>query len=227
MPRKLDRCVAKVAPRVRDVSRAYAICTSSLQRSGQMPRRNPDNHFSPPKRQAGEVRTHYNLNTGGYTIDNWISQSPGTCVGGRPGTSKKPRWLCVDDQIQTLLLVGAYSSYIRSEHARYLKSFKVVSVDEQGREKKSGVRNVHAHVLGRISDEPVDLNDPEWRQARYSHTPPCFVDLATGTCLPNDRSIDVFLASAPNVAKIKTYISSKKPPPDQPKMWWRASRKSP
>ena len=225
MPAKLDRCVAKVAPRVRDVSRAYAICTSSLQRSGQMPRRNPDDHFSPPKRQAGEVRTHYNLNTGGYTIDNWILQSPGTCVGGRPGTSKKPRWLCVDDQTQSILLVGAYSSYIRSEHARYLKSFEVVSVDEQGREKRMGTRNVHAHVLGRISDEPVDLNDPEWRAARYSASPPCFVDMKTGICLPNDRSIDVYLSSAPNTTGRSIYKSARKPPDSLPTMWWRASRK--
>lgn len=225
MPAKLDRCVAKVAPRVRDVSRAYAICTSSLQRSGQMPRRNPDDHFSAPKRQPGEVRTHYNLNTGGYTVDEWLSQSPGKCRGGKPSANRTPRWLCADDTIQSILLVGAYSSYDRSGHRAYVESFEVVSVDEQGREKRMGTRNVHAHVLGRLSDEPVNLNDPEWRAARYSASPPCFVDMKTGICLPNDRSIDVYLSSAPNTTGRSIYKSARRPPDSLPTMWWRASRK--
>jgi hypothetical protein len=230
MPRKLDRCVAKVAPRVRDVSRAYAICTSSLQRSGQMPRRNPSDHFVSPARRPGEVRSHYNLNTGGYTVDQWLAQSPGKCRGSKPSPAGKPRWLCADDQVESLLLVGAYSSYARSGHGTYLATFSAVRVnkvgcpDPAGEERRMGNRNVHAHVLGTVSAQPVDLNDGTWRPARYSASPACFVDAATAQCLPNDRSIDVYLASTPNVSGRCIYKSKRPPSKLLPTMWWRVTR---
>lgn len=41
MPKKLDSCVKKVQKKGKDKSSAYAICTSSLQKSGQMPKAKP------------------------------------------------------------------------------------------------------------------------------------------------------------------------------------------
>ena len=99
-----------------------------------------------------------------------------------------------------------------------------MSVDEQGREKKMGVRNVHAHVLGTVSHEPVDVRDGDWRAARYSTSPACFVDMATGACLPNDRSIDVYLGSTPNTAGRRVYKSNRPPSKLLPTMWWRVTR---
>lgn len=183
----------------------------------------PNDHFSRPKRRPEDVRTHYNLNTGGYTVDRWGKVARGKCRGQsvRPGA---PRWLCDDDQTQELLLQRAYSGFDRTGHRKYLESFKVCGVDASGNPIRAGVRNVHAHVYGIPSDAAIDVNDGTWRRARYSADPPCFVDMETGQCLPNDGSIDVFLASAPNTQARQTYCTKRKPPAMLPTMYWRPSR---
>ena len=191
-------------------------------------RHNPSahDHYSKPKRRVGDVRTHYNLSTGGYTVDKWTDRPSGRCrqSAGRSAVSGKPRWLCDDDAIPSILLLGAYASYSRSGVNAYLKSFEVVGTKPDGTPIRMGTRNVHAHVLGRPSDAHVDVQDGSWRPARYSADPPCFVDIATGHCLPNDRTIDVFLSSAPNTAGRRIYKSQKrKPPAALPTMWWRHS----
>jgi len=121
-----------------------------------------------------------------------------------------------------MLLVGAYASYSRGEHARYLRSFEVVGTKPDGTPLRMGTRNVHAHVYGTPSDAHVDVRDGSWRPARYSANPPCFVDEATARCLPNDRSIDVFLASESNTAGRQIYTSqARKAPAFLPTMFWR------
>lgn len=182
-----------------------------------------DNHFDRPKRRAADVRTHYNLNTGGYTIDHWSTKARGKCRG-QTVKSGKARWLCDDDQAQEVLLRDAYSGYDRTGHRKYLESFKVCGVDAAGNAIRAGVRNVHAHVYGILSDATVNVNDGTWRRARYSANPPCFVDMETRQCLPNDGSIDVFLASAPNTQSRQTYCTKRKPPAMLPTMFWRPSR---
>ena len=212
----------------------------------------PNDHFSRPKRRTEDVRTHYNLNTGGYTVDRWGKVARGKCRGQsvRPGA---PRWLCDDDQTQELLLQRAYSGYDRTGHRKYLESFRVcgfvdtyfyrtpdgslgkatdrsripdgaVIEEKKPMPVKAGTRNVHAHVYGIPSDAAIDVNDGTWRRARYSADPPCFVDMETGQCLPNDGSIDVFLASAPNTQARQTYCTKRKPPASLPTMFWRLSR---
>lgn len=169
------------------------------------------------------MRTHYNLNTGGYTIDKWLTVAKGKCRGQSkvPG---KPRWLCDDDSVQQVMLRAAYSGYDRSGHRKYLESFKVCGVDAQGAPVRAGVRNVHAHVYGIPSGDSVDLSDGSWRPARYSASPACFVDVETRQCLPNDGSIDVFLGSAPNTRGRQTYCTSRKAPANLPVMYWRPAR---
>lgn len=200
------------------------------------PRRNPaepprasavtESHYAAPARRHGEVRTHYNLSTGGYTVDRWTDRSSGRCrqSAARAPKAGKPRWLCDDDSVPSLLLIGAYASYSRSGVNAYLKSFDVVGVKPDGTPIRMGTRNVHAHVLGTPSDAAVNVNDGAWRPARYSATPPCFVDMASGACLPNDRSVDVYLASAPNTSGRRIYKSqARKAPAALPTMWWRPS----
>lgn len=128
-------------------------------------------HFDHPKATEGEVRTHFNLHTGGYTIDQRV-----------PGTGWRKR----DDKTLAVLLLGASFEYQPSGHRRY----------SEGPE--AGRRNVHAWVYGTESHEPVDLS-AGWRPCRYSKNPPCFVDIETRQCLPNDRSIDVYLSSRSNI----------------------------
>jgi hypothetical protein len=189
--------------------------------------KSPANHFERPARGPREVRTHYNLGTGGYTVDRWTDRPSGRCrqSSTRPPKAGKPRWLCDDDTVPALLLVGAYASYSRGEHARYLQSFEVVGTKPDGTPLRMGTRNVHAHVYGTPSDAHVDVRDGSWRPARYSANPPCFVDVATSRCLPNDRTVDVFLASAPNADGRRIYKArNRKPPAALPTMWWRPSR---
>ena len=181
-------------------------------------------HYSTPRRAACDVRSHYNLATGGYTVDRWTDHSSGRCrtPPAKPG---KARWLCDQDDLESLHLKGAYASYSRSGVNAYLKSFDVVGMTPEGSPIRMGTRNVHAHVLGCPSDEPVDPRDGSWRPARYSADPPCFVDVATKQCLPNDRSIDVYLSSAPNPAGKKIYKShARKAPAMLPTMFWRPAR---
>lgn len=184
----------------------------------------PEDHFSKPSRRPGEVRTHYNLATGGYTVDQWTDKPSGRCrqSHARPPKPGRPRWLCDDDTVPAILLLGAYASYSRGGLKAYTASFSTVGSRPDGSEIRMGTRNVHAHILGSPSDLPVDLLDGTWRPARYSAQPPCFVDAITKTCLPNDRSIDVFLASEPNTAGRKIYKSqARKAPAFLPTMFWR------
>jgi Eukaryotic DNA topoisomerase I, catalytic core len=129
----------------------------------------PQHHFDRLKPTSDEVRTHYNLNSGGYTID------VRTPVG----------WRLRDDQTQAVTLRGAHFEYQPSGHRRYSEG------------PDAGRRNVHAWVYGKEDYAPVDVS--QWRPCRYSKDPPCFVDIETRQCLPNDRSIDVHLASRSNI----------------------------
>lgn len=189
----------------------------------------PRDHYTKPSRLEGEVRTHYNLGTGGYTVDRWATRPSGRCRQSASAQVREgaARWLCDDDKVPSVLLLGAYASYSRSGVKTYLASFEVVGVKPDGTPLRMGTRNVHAHVLGTMSDKPVDVRDGRWRPARYSADPPCFVDVATSECLPNDRSIDVFLSSAPNTAGRKIYKSqARKAPALMPTMFWRPAARS-
>lgn len=129
----------------------------------------PQHHFDHPAPKAGEVRTHFNLHTGGYTID----------------TKQDKGWRMRDATTKALVLRGAVFKFAPAGHREYAEG------------STAGRRNVHAWVYGTESYEPVNLSQG-WRPCRYSKDPPCFVDIATGQCLPNDRSIDVYLGSIDN-----------------------------
>ena len=137
----------------------------------------PQHHFDHPAPKAGEVRTHFNLHTGGYTIDTKQESHR----KGRKVTSWKMR----DATTKALVVRGAVFKFAPAGHREFLEG------------PKEGRRNVHAWVYGTESYEPVNLSQG-WRPCRYSKDPPCFVDMATGQCLPNDRSIDVYLGSIDN-----------------------------
>lgn len=162
-------------------------------------------HFDHPKATEGEVRTHFNLHTGGYTIDQRV-----------PGKGWRKR----DDRTLAVLLLGASFEYQPSGHRRY----------SEGPE--AGRRNVHAWVYGTESHEPVDLS-AGWRPCRYSKNPPCFVDIETRQCLPNDRSIDVYLSSRSNIdpdtgKPRKSMYERGKAVPWAPVAHWRpAARRNP
>jgi len=95
-------------------------------------------------------------------------------------------------------MLGATFEYAPAGHREYSEG------------PKAGRRNVHAWVYGQESLEQVDLSKG-WRPCRYSQNPPCFVDMQTKQCLPNDRSIDVYLGSKPNV---EYTIATRKSKPD-------------
>lgn len=170
----------------------------------------PRTHFDCNVRaNKTDVRTHFNLNTGGYTIDQHVS------VGWRKR-----------ETVQDILLKAAYFQFKPSGHRDYLESMQVLCFDKKtGQTRKAGRRNVHAWVFGIESRPPATLGD-DWRPARYSVDSPCFVDMETRRCLPNDRSVDVFLGSRPNAGPdgkpVKSQYCRGRTTPVLPVMFWRS-----
>lgn len=166
----------------------------------------PADHLTAPARRPSDERAHYNLHTGGYSVDRWRSG-----VGWR-----------LAETVPTLYLRGAYCRFQRGAWLRYIATMRAPGGPNGGR--GMGVRNVHAHVYGEPSAGPIDPADGTWRRARYCPNPPCFADTETGLPLPNDRTLDVYLDSVPNVDGRRVYRSGRKPPAMLPTMYWRPSR---
>lgn len=185
--------------------------------------RDTSSHVSPQPtalREPGDRRSHFNLNSGGYTLD--VYQSGG--------------WRMERNTDPAVILERAYFRYSPSGHRDYLASFEP---SEALGGKWAGRRGVHAWIYGRPSFS-FPSSSEGWRKARYSDgrprdadpnrsgagTPACFVDLETGACLPNDRSIDVWLASAPNTPDASGRVGLKyrngRVPKVKPLMYWRA-----
>lgn len=124
-------------------------------------------HLTRPRSLPGDVRTHFNLSTGGYTVD---------CrLGGA--------WRAKERRAQGVLLRAAYFGFHQAGLREYLAS---------------GQRNVHAWVYG-VETPDLAVGGPGWRSARYSAASAAFVDAESGQPLPNDRSIEVYCGSRPNV----------------------------
>jgi hypothetical protein len=185
--------------------------------------RDTSSHVSPQPsalREPGDRRSHFNLNTGGYTLDVYRD-------GG---------WRMERNTDPAVLLERAYFRYSPSGHRDYLASFEP---SEALGGKWAGRRGVHAWIYGKPNFS-LPSSSEGWRKARYSDgrprdadpmrsgagTPACFVDLETGACLPNDRSIDVWLASAPNTPDASGRVGLKyrngRVPMLKPVMYWRA-----
>ncbi len=171
-------------------------------------------------REPGDRRSHFNLNTGGYTLDVYRD-------GG---------WRMERNTDPAVILERAYFRYSPSGHRDYVASFEPSKALDG---KWAGLRGVHAWIYGKPSmDFPMSADG--WRRARYSDgrprhddpkrsgagTPACFVDMETGACLPNDRSIDVWLDSVPNEKNAKGQYALKyrngRVPRLKPVMYWRA-----
>ena len=147
----------------------------------------PRSHFHRPNRKPGDIRTHFHLHTGGYTSEH--------------ATTGERGWKLDHNNLQELYLRDAYFEFDPTGHRQYLESFSYDPVAK----KDMGYRVVHAHVLGQPADLEIARNYPkeEWRDAGYSvgrakGMPACFVDRKTGNCLPNDRSVDVWLKNRLN-----------------------------
>ena len=165
----------------------------------------PDDHIGGHKGKPADsdasklVRAHFNLNSGGHSIDRKGTDSAGGAGGVDSAGGAGGAWRHWKDE-DTLALRNCY-----------------FTVQEAGfrSAQATGVRNVHAWVYGEPCEVPAAAFAPAataasalqaagWRKATYRPVQgarPMFSDAASGAILPD--GCDVLLLSLPNTAGVR------------------------
>jgi len=161
--------------------------------------------------RRGEVKAHFNLKTGGYSVHDGkrvvVTDAPAMLLfraSGEVGKAANKRFL---DSRETFDIDRVW--LLVEDRGRLRCVPRPERLPTPVRSKPMGLRSVYAHVVGTpSSEEELDqaMRDAKagrggWRAGGFWPDGGCFFlfdEDGKMRCIPEDRSVDVLLASQPN-----------------------------